>query len=250
MRTRWFERWKGGWRAFGRLALDAVYPPVCHLCGGVEGGSGGLCVACEEDLPGLQAPFCGRCGEEFDGRIEGDFACPNCRGQKLHFEFARAGASRSEGVMKLIHDMKYGRRLEVAPALGRLAERAFADERLRVVMDEGWPLVPVPLHRGRERWRHFNQAREIARELAARRGLEMADLLRRVKRTGTQTRLTRAKRLKNLRGAFVALPGLGERPGVVLVDDVFTTGATVNECARTLRRAGVQKVIVVTVMRG
>ena len=250
MKASWLERLRRAWRAFGARALDAVYPPVCHLCGAVEAGSGGVCAVCEESLPGLAEPFCERCGEEFDGRIEGPFACPNCRGQKFHFEFARAGLTRSGGAMKLIHDLKYGRHLELAPALGRLAARALEDGRVRAAAEAGWPLVPVPLHRGRERGRHFNQAREIARELGGQGGLEVEELLRRVKRTGTQTRLTRAKRLKNLRGAFQAGPEAAGREGVILVDDVFTTGATVNECARTLRRAGVQKVIVVTVMRG
>ena len=118
-----------------------------------------------------------------------------------------------------------------------------------------WPLVPVPLYWTRRQHRHFNQAAEIARLLGRRFGLPVCPALRRVRRTETQTHLTRHQRLANLKGAFEVAragralvdQGIG---GVVLVDDVFTTGATVHECARTLKKAGFQKVVVVTVMRG
>jgi ComF family protein len=110
--------------------------------------------------------------------------------------------------------------------------------------------VPVPLHRRRLRWRQFNQAREIARPLGTALGLPVAGLLRRIRPTMTQTRLNRRQRQRNLKGAFEAVGALEGLEGVVLVDDVFTTGSTVNECSRVLRRAGVQKVVVVTAMRG
>jgi hypothetical protein len=116
-------------------------------------------------------------------------------------------------------------------------------------------LVPVPLHRRRKLWRHFNQAEEIARALGRATGLPLCPALARIRATGSQVRLTRAQRLSNLRGAFElsragAVFAATKPPGAVVVDDVFTTGATTDECARVLRRAGVQKVVVVTVMRG
>jgi len=145
---------------------------------------------------------------------------------------------------------------QLAAELGRLAGRAFAeDPRLAEALEGGWPLVPVPLHRRRHLWRFFNQAEEIARSLGRATGLPLCRALLRTVSTGSQTRLSRAQRLKNLKGAF-ALSREGKRftaagpPGAVLVDDVFTTGATTGECARLLRRSGVQKVVVVTVMRG
>jgi len=239
----WWRRW------FGR-ALDLVYPGVCHLCGeGVDGGRC-LCPGCEASLPGLEEPFCEVCGEGFEGRIDARFACPNCRGQDFAFEFARPGVVRSPGAMTLVHDFKYGRRIELGRELAWLAERAFEDPRLDRPRAEGWPLVPVPLHWRRKRWRQFNQAEEIARPLGRGVGLEVVVALDRVRPTETQTRLTRAQRQKNLRGAFAVRRGFEAGPGAILVDDVFTTGSTVHECARVLRRAGVQKVVVVTVMRG
>ncbi|MEP4076744.1 ComF family protein [Haloferula sp.] len=152
--------------------------------------------------------------------------------------------------MTMVHDLKYGRRLELARSLAALAVRAFDDPRLEVVREERWPLVPVPLHRARRRWRHFNQASEVALPLGRMIGLPVVEALKRIRPTVTQTRLSRTQRQKNLRGAFEVVRGFEAPAGVVLVDDVFTTGSTVHECARVLRKSGVQKVVVVTVMRG
>ncbi|MBK1825726.1 ComF family protein [Haloferula rosea] len=152
--------------------------------------------------------------------------------------------------MELIRDLKYSRQLHVAGEVARLVERAFSDGRLGEAIAGRWPLIPVPLHRRRLHWRQFNQAREIALPLGKFVGLPVVDGLKRIRPTVTQTRLSRRQRQQNLKGAFEAQKELGGAPGVVLVDDVFTTGSTVNECSRVLRKAGVQKVVVVTAMRG
>lgn len=242
--------WRAGLRGLGRGVLDLVYPASCCGCGEpVEGGEA-LCSPCRAEVPDLESPFCQSCGEMFDGAIESEFACSNCRGQKFHFDFARPGVPRSEAAMELIRDLKYSRRLHLAGEVARLAGRAFRDERLGVVLEEAWPLVPVPLHRRRLRWRQFNQAAEIARPLGKSWGLPVLGALKRIRPTVTQTRLSRHQRQVNLKGAFSVVGEVDKLPGVVLVDDVFTTGSTVNECSRVLLRAGVQKVVVVTAMRG
>lgn len=230
--------------------LDWIYPGLCLDCGRVVGGGRSLCDECAAEVPGVRAPCCDVCGEMFDGLIDGPFACPNCRGQRFAFEFARPGVPRSDRARELIHGLKYRRRLDFGLEVGLLAARAFDDPRLWMPLAERWPLVPVPLHRRRRLWRQFNQAREIAEHLGRRVGLPVCDGLKRLRATKTQTRLTRRQRQKNLRGAFRAREDFGGTPGVILVDDVFTTGSTVHECAKVLRRAGVQKVIVVTAMRG
>lgn len=244
-----------GWRRWaGRLA-DLLYPPLCACCGETASSGRALCGGCHGRLPRLASPFCRICGEARDGRIEGAFSCPNCRGLSFAFDFVRPALVWSEPARDLIHRLKYGREIHLARELGGLAAEAFEDPRLASPLAGRWPLVPVPLHRSRFQHRHFNQAEEIARGLAQATGLPVVRALRRVRRTDSQTRLSRARRLENLRGAFVptsagrSLAGSGAG-GVVLVDDVFTTGATVHECARVLKRAGVQNVIVVTLMRG
>ena len=155
---------------------------------------------------------------------------------------------------ELIHDLKYHRGTHLARDLARLAVSAFDDDqRLQPALNESWPLVPVPLHWQRLRVRHFNQADEIARALSEITHLPVVRALKRIRSTSTQTRLSRHQRQKNLHGAFALTrkgTALEKAPGVVLIDDVFTTGSTVHECARVLRKSGIQKVIVVTVMRG
>lgn len=241
-------------RAAARL-LDLLYPAACALCGTGLSHGRALCVACQSGLPRLAEPFCQSCGEMFPGKIDGPFACPNCSDLKFAFHFARPALRRDERTLDLVHRLKYGRQIHLAAELGRLAGESFADERLAPALAGGWPLVPVPLHPKRLRHRHFNQAAEISRTLAALTGLPVLPALKRVRETETQTRLGRKKRMRNLRGAF-SLTRRGRRwcagspAGAVVVDDVLTTGSTVHECARTLRRAGVREICVVTVMRG
>ena len=243
-------------RGLWSKVLDLVYPGICHGCGDGVAGNRSLCGACHDELPSLREPYCQSCGEEFEGKIEGPFECPNCRDLDFSFAFARPALPNHPVVLEMIHDLKYGRRIEIAGELGRLAGRSFADDpRLAVALSEGWPLVPVPLHRRRRLWRYFNQAEEIARSLGGATGLPLCRALLRTRSTSSQTRLSRAQRLKNLKGAFAlskegAAFAAGKPAGAVVVDDVFTTGATTDECARLLRRSGVQKVVVVTVMRG
>ena len=246
----------GGWRRVLSGFLDFLYPGVCHRCGEGVPGDRSLCGPYLQAIPSLRDPFCPTCGEEFEGRVEGSQECPNCRDLRFSFEFARPALSNRPEILSMIHELKYQRRIHLAPELGRVSARAFSeDSRLAIALDEKWPLIPVPLHRRRLLWRHFNQAEEIARSLGHHTGLPVCRALSRLRRTDSQTRLTRAQRLKNLRGAFsLSKEGgkfaAGKPSGAVLVDDVFTTGATTGECARVLRRAGVQKVVVVTVMRG
>ena len=243
------------WRKLLTAGLDLLYPPACVVC--LEGLSHGraLCAPCDADLPRLAAPFCQICGESFDGEIEAAFACPNCSKLTFSFQFARPAMIRDDRTLEMVHRLKYGRELYLAKDLGRLAAEAFHDSRLAPALAEGWPLVPVPLHRRRFQHRHFNQAAEISRELASHCGLPVLHALKRSRSTEHQTTLTRSQRLENLRGAF-DITAAGQRriqacpAGAILVDDVLTTGSTVDECAKVLRRAGFQEVCVVTVMRG
>ncbi|MCW1925860.1 ComF family protein [Luteolibacter arcticus] len=245
-----------GKRGIWKRMFDLIYPGRCHRCGAGLAEGRSLCEGCAAELPSLGEPFCRQCGEEFEGQIEGAFECSNCRDQTFSFEFARPALPLHPDLLEMIHDLKYARRIELGNELGRLAGRAFEeDPRLATALAEGWPLVPVPLHRRRLLWRQFNQAEEIARPLSRQTGLPLCRALVRTRRTDSQTSLSRAQRLNNLRGAFdLSRAGkrfaAGKPLGAVLVDDVFTTGATTSECARVLRKAGIQKVVVVTVMRG
>ncbi len=239
-------------RWFGQV-LDWLYPSVCAVCDEVQSGGRTLCAACDGDLPRLVPPFCSRCGEHFEGRIDDEFTCPNCSTLKFAFEFARPAMMLDGRTRGMIHRLKYGKGIHLAAELGRLAAEGLEDPRFRTALAEKWPLVPVPLHPRRQAWRYFNQAEEIARAVGKTAGLPVVRALKRVRRTEAQTHLTRAQRLVNLRGAFQS-SGAGRRwprkEGAILVDDVFTTGSTVDACAKELRKAGFRKVFVLTVMRG
>jgi len=187
--------------------------------------------------------------------LDGNVECPNCHGVKLGFKFARPALRRCNESMELVHRLKYGRRAHVARELGRIVSEVLEDTRLGKARVEGWPIVPVPLHRGRQYHRQFNQAAEIARAMSAVSGLPVCHALRRVKPTQTQTALHRKERFSNLKGAFdVTRAGrrLAESnpKGVILLDDVLTTGSTLGTCARVLRKAGCKLVVAVAVVRG
>ncbi len=244
------------WRELGNAILDVLYPPVCTGCGISLSQGRALCSKCDEDLLRLKEPFCQCCGEPFEGRVDTAATCPRCLEEQPTYDFARPALRRSKEALELIHRFKYLREMHLAVELGRIAAEAFEDRRLTDALRGGWPLVPVPLHQSRQRKRHFNQATEIARVVGKHHQLPLVPMLKRVRATGTQTKLSREQRCRNLSGAL-ELTRRGCRwierfrpAGVVLVDDVLTTGATVEQCAKVLIKSGVDQVVVVAVMRG
>lgn len=241
--------------SLGSRLLDLIYPPRCALCEASLTGGAALCAACDAGLPRLAAPFCKACGEPFEGLIDDSFSCPNCSKIRFAFDFARPAMPRDERVRQLIHGLKYRRHIHLAAELGRLAASSFDDPRLAPALAGRWPLIPVPLHTRRLNHRHFNQAAEIARALSSQLTLPVCHALTRWRDTDTQTQLSRRQRQQNLRNAFRLSPK-GARllatspPGVIIIDDVLTTGSTIDACARTLKKAGFRNILAVTVMRG
>ncbi len=235
--------------------LDLLYPPECALCGTGLTGYHSLCGQCAQSLPRLSKPFCDTCGECHDGRIDTVFDCKNCANIRFSFDFARPVLRRDPRSLDLVHQLKYGRHIHLAHSLGTLTCEALEDPRFQQALSEKWPLVPVPLHPSRERKRYFNQAHELARVIASLTDLPLKPCLRRIRTTGTQTALRRKARQKNLKGAFrtgirLFRPLPVPDKGAILVDDVFTTGSTLHECAATLRKAGCPSVIAITLLRG
>lgn len=234
--------------------LDLLYPPSCHLCRTPLRDGRYLCGACRDSLPRIGSPLCRHCGLPFDGALPDPPSCPNCHDRSFFFDFARASCLARDGARELVHAFKYERRLHLHRELAELTAEALEDGRFGSADD--WVVVPVPLHWRRQRWRWFNQAHEIARGIAALHGWPLHPALRRTRSTTQQTLLSRGQRLDNLRGAFRLSRREKRRrllPGreVLLVDDVFTTGSTVQECARILKeQGGAEKVVVLTALRG
>ncbi|HEY5742234.1 MAG TPA: ComF family protein [Terrimicrobiaceae bacterium] len=150
---------------------------------------------------------------------------------------------------ELIHRFKYGGETWLAGVLGELLGKGLHDARLKHETFDA--IVPVPLHRLRKREREFNQAELLGRELMRERNCELCDVLERLRYTDTQTHFDRRARMRNLRGAFKARDGTNVRgKRLLLVDDVLTTGSTLDECARVLLGAGAQSVRALTLARG
>ena len=197
-----------------------------------------------------------KCGENIEGAVPEDVLCTHCRGSDSSFDFARS-VLRAEGqANEIMHAYKYGRQIHLHRELALLMEELWNDPRLTVRQTCPWVIVPVPLHGKRERWRWFNQSYEIAKTLARRSNLRCQHILRRTRNTSQQALLGRERRLANIRGAIGLttrerrMKTIREKP-VLLIDDVFTTGSTAEECARILKRdGGAEKVVVLTVLRG
>lgn len=226
-----------------------LYPPRCEICAAGVGGAEYLCEPCRKSARVIRPPFCGRCSEPFHGEIDGEFECANCAQRHFHFTHAVA-RFRSRGVVReLVHRFKYQREYHLRFLLADFLLEAMQDDRMAALPCDAF--VPVPLHPARLRWREFNQARAIADVAGKSAGIPVLDCLRRTRNTSTQTGHDRAERMENLRNAFALRQSDGVRgQHLVLLDDVFTTGSTVDECARMLMAAGAASVRALTVARG
>ncbi len=237
-----------GWLNAG---LGWVYPEVCQLCGAERAtpAQGYVCCSCQAKARFIEPPFCQRCGRPYQGNITSEFECNNCQEMEWHFQSARSAVVARDPVLEVIHRYKYQRALWFEPFLADLLIQAAAPG---LAGQNGAVIVPVPLHPTKQREREFNQAERLARRLGAATGLPVNKrLVQRILPTQTQTQLTREDRLANVRNAFAMRKGRrlgGER--IILLDDVFTTGATTSACAGVLTAAGAGEVWVWTVARG
>jgi len=233
------------------VGLAFFYPETCQLCRAEHAtpGDGYVCARCRSQVQFIKPPFCERCGLPYPGDFTTPFECANCREMELRFSSARSAVVARDVVREAIHRYKYQRALWFEPFLAGL----FLREARPALPEHRWDfIVPVPLHSLKLREREFNQAGRLATHLSAATGIPLhSKLLRRVRPTATQTLLTRQQRAANMRGAFAVRPGVGlDGERMVLVDDVFTTGATTSACAEVLLAAGADEVCVWTIARG
>ena len=239
------------WTPLPRAGLGLFFPEVCQLCHDERAAAhdGFVGPRCWAQVRFIRAPFCERCGLPFAGDLTTKFVCTNCHDLNLHFTSARSAVVAKTVVLEAIHRFKYSQALWFENFLADLLLRAAVP----VLRAESWDgIIPVPLHPVKEREREFNQAEVLARHLGGALEIPVATkILRRISPTLTQTKLTRDQRARNMAGAFAVRDGrrLDGRK-FILLDDVFTTGATTNACAKALRAAGAAEPCVWTVARG
>lgn len=229
-------------------AVSLFYPPICEGCGDSVEPAQYLCAECQARASRIVPPFCEKCAEPFAGVITGPFSCGNCANQTLHFDAAVAGFRARGVVRRLIHEFKYHQRIYLRHVVGEWLVAVLNDPRMSP--DRFDVIIPVPLHPAKHRERGFNQAELLARSLSARTALPVELALERVRFTQTQTAFDRSERMENLHNAFRLRRRRDVRGlRVLLVDDVLTTGSTLSECARVLRRAGASSVYAATAAR-
>ncbi len=232
----------------GRGALDLLYPPTCLGCGGPVAAADALCPACFGKLRPITAPYCPRLGIPFQHDLGPGALSAEAIADPPPYERSRSAVLYTEVARAVVSRMKYGDRPELAGFCARLMHRAGHE-----LWGDDAVLVPVPLNRWRQLGRLYNQSTELARTLGGLTGIAVEPgLVTRHRRTRQQVGLTRDARHRNVAGAFRAHPDLlvrlrGRR--VILVDDVITTGSTVGAIARTLTKAGVDKVDVISFAR-
>jgi ComF family protein len=239
-------------RQAGTAVLDAVLPLRCLSCGIEIAAPGALCSTCWAGLDFLGPPQCRCCGLPFDHAAAAgageDPVCAGCLAHPPRWDRARAAFLYDDASRKLILAFKHGDQTHAAPAFGDMLARAAAPFLAEIDL-----IAPVPLHRWRLLRRRYNQAALLALALGRVAGRAVApDLLLRRRSTPSQGGQDRNARRRNVAGAFAVRPGrepLVDGRRILLVDDVLTTGATIDECARVLRRQGAAGIDVVTLAR-
>ncbi|MFA6500055.1 MAG: ComF family protein [Desulfurivibrionaceae bacterium] len=235
-------------KRFFTALLDLLLPSFCLACERPLGPTPKLlfCPNCLEGLHRVQSPLCPCCGRAYLVAPGGDHHCGACLATQRHFSRARALFLYEEPLKKVLHRFKYQGKTACLPSFARLADTL---PHLAEMGGVDW-IVPVPLHPTRLRERGFNQALLLARAFFPKDRRVMPSLLIRLRPTEPQASFNGAARRTNLKNAFgVVKPHRLVGKKILLIDDVFTTGTTVNECARVLKKAGADEVLVLTLAR-
>ncbi|MFV2004243.1 MAG: phosphoribosyltransferase family protein [Gammaproteobacteria bacterium] len=235
-----------------RRLLSNLFPSRCILCQqtvlepalnqNIE-----VCSGCYQALP-HNDHSCTHCALPLPEDIENDVLCGRCIKKRPIFDYSYSLFRYEEEIIKLVHQLKFGEKISYARSIGELLLTTVIDE---LLPEQGRPecIIPVPLHNGRLRKRGYNQSTEISRVVAKRTGIPIDyDSVVRQRSTLTQTGLKAKERQKNIKGAF-KVASKPEAEHVLIVDDVITTGSTVNELAKVLKRQGVKRVGVLSIAR-
>ncbi|MBR6615826.1 MAG: ComF family protein [Lachnospiraceae bacterium] len=224
--------------------LNILFPRRCPVCGEIVRPTGRLiCPACFRELSFVKSPTCKKCGKEIEDETM-EF-CADCMAHRHTYEYGLALFNYNDAARNSMVQIKYHNKREYLDFYGAALAVRYEREIRRMRVDA---IIPVPVHPSRRRKRGFNQAEVLAKIVGERLGIPVkAELLRRTKKTLPQKELSVGERLKNLSGAFRAdeIPENIRR--VLLVDDIYTTGSTIEACTRVLKAAGVETIYFVVI---
>ncbi len=234
-------------RVFLNYIIDYIYPPRCLICSDLILTNDGFCISCWNKLNFITKPHCEICCFEFS--IDYGYSnntCLKCLEDRPYYDFARSLLRFDGNSKKIIHALKYYDRTFVARIIARMLVGRYRQE-----IESADIIMPVPMHKLRRLSRLYNHAQVLAEEVAKLLGKKItADVLIKAKNTRTQTGLSRKYRIDNLSGSIVVENKQKIRgKTILLVDDVMTTGNTVNLCARQLKKARAKKVVVLCIAR-
>jgi ComF family protein len=231
--------------------LDAIFPPHCIGC--EEWSRDAFCPLCIPKLRPIKAPLCHHCGEPFDPFSLPAAQCARCRAKTPQFEVARATFHFDGPPREAVHRLKYREKTALAARMAPFLATTFRQDPTLSGFTPHW-IVPIPLHSRRLKKRGFNQSALLARELGRILDVPTAHLLQRTRDTTPQVELKRADRAKNMRDAFAVDMDAFAKTGakgrrILLIDDVLTTGATLDEAARVLKKAGAAEICAISFAR-
>jgi ComF family protein len=237
-----------GWELYQDL-LDFFFPPLCISCDErLLPDEEYYCGTCYRDFEYVPQPLCVVCGAPLGNRVIERDVCPDCPPKPIYFDRARAPLLYDGPVVPGVIAMKFNHRLEMAEYFGRILFYYLKTELKEEAFD---CIVPVPLHPRRYLQRGYNQAEEMGTMLSGNMGIPLLpELMQRIRNTPPQTRLEHSQRRKNVMDAFeVVYPDPIRDKDILLLDDVYTTGSTLNACAGALKAAGARKVTALTLCR-
>ena len=233
-------------KQFAKTFLNIICPPVCPICGEAVDEPHCLCQKCYQKLHFITKPCCSVCGRPFEYQGLENMICATCMKKAPSFSMARSALEYDDFSKQLVLAFKHGDRTELTPLFVKFLMQADPEIFQNVDL-----IMPVPLHWTRRLKRKYNQSALLGKALGRKMGLPYSEkYLKRVRRTESQGKKKQKERQKNVKNAFLTIHSDQIRgKTVLLVDDVMTTGATLNECAKVLKKEGVKDIKVITLYR-
>lgn len=228
------------------LIIDLIYPRRCPVCDEiVTNRQAGVCLKCEAKIEFVKEPYCFKCGKPLDKEVE---YCQDCSERQHFYDEGRAVIVYNENFKQSMYRFKYNSRQEYAKFYAKIMYDTLKN---KFTVWNPQVIVPVPVHKDKLRKRGYNQAYLIAKELSKYLGIPVDDeLIKRRKSTEVQKNLSAKERENNIKKAFIVTRNSVELSTVLIVDDIYTTGSTIDAISLCLKRAGVKKLYFATVCIG